>query len=107
TVTVPGAVEGWFALLDRFGTRSFGDLARWALGYAEGGFALSARGAAAIESTKARFGPSAAAWWSVYASSTPGGVLRQAALARTIRTLSDEGPGAYYGGRIGEAIAAH
>ena len=28
TVTVPGAVDGWFELLDRYGTRSFGELAR-------------------------------------------------------------------------------
>ena len=31
TVTVPGAPDGWFALLERYGTRSFGELARTAL----------------------------------------------------------------------------
>src|SRR5438128_1508637 len=31
TVTVPGAVRGWFTLLERWGTRSFGDLAARAL----------------------------------------------------------------------------
>ena len=31
SVTVPGAVEGWFRLLERFGTRRFADLAARAL----------------------------------------------------------------------------
>src|SRR5436190_1416286 len=37
-VTVPGAVEAWFTLLERFGTRSFADLAATAFGYADRGF---------------------------------------------------------------------
>src|SRR5215471_14600038 len=30
TVTVPGAIDGWFMLLDRFGTKSFGEVAETA-----------------------------------------------------------------------------
>jgi gamma-glutamyltranspeptidase/glutathione hydrolase len=105
TVTVPGAVDGWFTLLERFGTRSFGDLSRQAAAYAEEGFVLSRQGAASIERTKHRFGPPAAAWWAVYGDATAGATLRQPALARTIRTLADDGPSAYYGGAIGTAIA--
>src|SRR6266508_96513 len=39
-VTVPGAVEGWFALLERFGTRSFSSLAAAAARYAREGVAV-------------------------------------------------------------------
>ena len=41
-VTVPGAPRGWFDLLDRWGSRSFGELATPALRYAEDGFPLTA-----------------------------------------------------------------
>src|ERR1700674_895677 len=37
SVTVPGAVRGWFDLLERFGTRSFADLCGPALEYARDG----------------------------------------------------------------------
>jgi gamma-glutamyltranspeptidase/glutathione hydrolase len=107
TVTVPGAVEGWFVLLEGFGTRSFGELARSAVAYAEDGFVLSGRGAGAIARSKARFGRGASDWWDVYGGAEPGRPLRQPALARAIRTLADDGPDAFYGGTIGRDIAAH
>ena len=44
-VTVPGAVEAWFTLIEKFATRSFGELAQRALHYAEEGFPLTKRGA--------------------------------------------------------------
>ena len=43
SVTVPGAVEAWFTLLERFGTRTFEQLAQTPLRYAQmEGFAPSA-----------------------------------------------------------------
>jgi gamma-glutamyltranspeptidase/glutathione hydrolase len=106
SVTVPGAVDGWFALLERFGTRSFGALAEPARVYAASGFALSRRGAAAIERSRERFGRGATGWWATYGATSPGTVLRQRALARTIRTLADDGPDAFYRGAIGRDVAA-
>ena len=38
---VPGFVEGCFALLDRYGTKSFAELAEPAIGYAAKGFPIS------------------------------------------------------------------
>jgi gamma-glutamyltranspeptidase / glutathione hydrolase len=38
SVTVPGAVSGWVALADRFGTRSFGELLAPAVSFAREGF---------------------------------------------------------------------
>ena len=43
--TVPGGVDGWFTLLERWGTRSFGEVSATALSYAEDGFPLTKRGA--------------------------------------------------------------
>lgn len=106
TVTVPGAVRGWFDLLDRFGTRSFAELAHPALTYAKEGFPFTPAVAQACE--RAAAGVYAqdwgAEWRSIYAGMGP--VLRQPALARTIAALRDEGPEVYYRGEIAEAIAA-
>src|SRR5712671_6069566 len=52
TVTVPGAVRGWFELLERFGTRSFADLCGPALQYAFEGFPLTRHGANYFEGTR-------------------------------------------------------
>jgi len=106
TVTVPGAVEGWFTLLERFGTLPFSELAGRALRYARDGFPLSAMAAASIARARARFGWSRE-WLGVYGEARAGGVLRQPALARTIQSLGDEGPESFYRGPIASAIASH
>ncbi len=104
-VTVPGAARGWFDLLERFGTRSFGDLAAAAVRLAEDGFPLTARGAASIELSKSRFeSMRGGEWWDVYGQLRPGATLRQPGLARTIRALADDGPSAFYEGEVARAV---
>jgi gamma-glutamyltranspeptidase/glutathione hydrolase len=103
TVTVPGAVRGWFDLLERYGTRSFGDLAARALGYARDGVPLSAAGGVAFQFLEAEFS-AFDEWRSVYGGSAPGAKLLQPGLARTIETLAEDGPDAYYRGPIAAAI---
>jgi gamma-glutamyltranspeptidase / glutathione hydrolase len=102
-VTVPGVVEAWFALLERFGTKSFEELAAWALQYATEGFVLSEAAAGSLARARERFADSNE-WWGLYGELREGGVLRQPGLARTIETLAAEGPEAYYRGPIGRAI---
>lgn len=107
TVTVPGAVDGWFTLLERFGTRSFGDVAQAALRYARDGFPLTRKGAAYFARSRdlyTYFGLDDFA--RAYADAAPGAWLAQPRLARTIETLASDGPDAYYRGPIAEAIAA-
>src|ERR1700681_4685346 len=43
--TVPGAVDGWFALLEPWGSRSFAEVSEAARRYARDGFPLTKRGA--------------------------------------------------------------
>lgn len=106
TVTVPGAVDGWFTLLERFGTRSFADLARPAIAWARNGFPLTQRGFEIIGFSKDLYTEDwAAPWQEVYGEARPHGALRQPDLARTIATLGEEGPDVYYRGPIAEAIA--
>jgi len=106
-VTVPGAVEAWFTLIEKFATRSFGEIATRALEYAEEGFPLSKRGAwffAQSEWLYEHYGLSD--FHDAYGDLAPGDWVRQPELARTIRTLAADGPDAYYRGAIGAAIAA-
>jgi gamma-glutamyltranspeptidase / glutathione hydrolase len=55
SVTVPGAVQAWFALLDRFGTRTFAELVADARRYADEGVELSAAAADVIQRSRARY----------------------------------------------------
>jgi gamma-glutamyltranspeptidase / glutathione hydrolase len=103
-VTVPGAVEGWFTLLERFGSRTFPQLAQTALRHARDGFVLSPAGAESIHRSRQRFGWSAS-WLSVYGEAAAGDVFRQPDLSATIERLASDGPDAYYRGPIGAAIA--
>lgn len=114
TVTVPGAVRGWFELLERFGTRSFADLCGPALRYAFEGFPLTRHGAAMFGGTRAmyeyfgrepRFSGTFDDFEACYRGAVEGTRFCQPGLARTIAALRDDGPGAYYGGPIGAAIA--
>jgi gamma-glutamyltranspeptidase/glutathione hydrolase len=105
SVTVPGAVQGWFDLLDRFGTRSFAELSAPAHGLAAEGFPVSALAAGSIQRARERFAWSEA-WLAIYGSVAEGDRLVQLDLARTIERLAADGPDAFYRGSIAEAIAA-
>lgn len=104
TVTVPGAVEAWFALLERFGTRPLAELARPALRYARDGFTLTARGAAAINRGRPA-DPAWGDWEAAYGGAAPGRRLRQPGLARTVEAVCAGGPDAFYRGPIAAAVA--
>jgi gamma-glutamyltranspeptidase/glutathione hydrolase len=106
TVTVPGAAEAWFVLLDRFGTRSFDDLARPALRYASDGFIPSDVGTASLGRATDRYAWSEE-WMAAYGGAQPGARLRQQDLARTIEMLCSEGPDVYYRGPIADAMVEH
>jgi gamma-glutamyltranspeptidase / glutathione hydrolase len=104
SVTVPGAVAGWFDLLERWGTMSFGDLATEALAYARDGFELSPTGDMFVNGSLAMY-DGFPAIQTAHRDAEAGKTLRQPALARTIERLAGDGPDAYYRGPIAAAIA--
>lgn len=106
SVTVPGAVRGWFDLLDRFGSRPFADLARRPLAYARDGVPLTARGRAVFAFLEPMY-EEFPEWRAVYAGTSERGVLSQPDLARTIDALIEGGPEPYYRGVIAEATASY
>ncbi|MBV8951332.1 MAG: gamma-glutamyltransferase family protein [Actinobacteria bacterium] len=104
TVTVPGAVAGWFDLLGRYGSMSFGEIARDAVRLAREGFTVTAKAAEVLEGSAALY-TGFPDWQAAYPSRAPGVLVRQPALAATIELLARDGPDAYYRGPIAHAVA--
>jgi gamma-glutamyltranspeptidase / glutathione hydrolase len=107
TVSVPGAVDGWDRLLDRFGTMGFREVLEPAARDAEEGFALTEREHTEWADTvnKLRRDPDSAETFLVDGQAPPlYGVFRNRDLARTLRTLQKHGRDAFYEGDIARAI---
>ncbi|HEU0115779.1 MAG TPA: gamma-glutamyltransferase family protein [Thermomicrobiales bacterium] len=107
--SVPGYVDGCFALLDRFGSRSFAELAQPAIRYASEGVALSPLVTRWIAETAGRLReqPATAAVFlpggDVPAVGTP---LRQPDLARSLQAIADGGRDVFHAGELAERICA-
>jgi gamma-glutamyltranspeptidase/glutathione hydrolase len=104
-VPVPGCVDGWCALHDRFGTLPLSTLLEPARTLAADGFpisptlAMSARGLAAVGGDATGDYPSGAALF-------PGAVMRRPGVARTLATIAAEGRAGFYEGEFGEGLVA-
>jgi gamma-glutamyltranspeptidase/glutathione hydrolase len=106
TVTVPGCVDGWLALLDRFGSRPLGEVLAPAIRLAEGLFPISSETAlnlAAIADL-VHGQPSAFELYPGGEVPAAGSALTRPALAATMRAIADNGRDAFYSGRVAEAI---
>jgi gamma-glutamyltranspeptidase / glutathione hydrolase len=105
SVTVPGAVSGWAALLERFGSMGLDRCLAPAIEAAEQGFAVT---------------PVIAATWAVIArgltdpearrvfgsAPTVGQIVRLPDLGQSLRLIASEGPGAIYDGPLSDAICS-
>ncbi len=100
TINVPGAVDAWVQLLDRFGRRSLADALLSAATTADEGYALTAINKRAIAASLPSFDEAARAVFGQAGES-----LRQPLLAASLRAIAEGGRDAYYGGPIGEEIA--
>lgn len=87
--TVPGVVDAWYLLLERWGTMSFAQTLAPAIEMAEQGFPLSNRLAAAINNTKKlrKFPTSERLYLPGGRRWRPGDIFRNPDLARTLRRL--------------------
>jgi gamma-glutamyltranspeptidase/glutathione hydrolase len=106
-VTVPGALDGWARLVDRYGSRELGNLLQPAIDYARDGVPVTeyvshqwhhaADRLRAFDAASERFlaGGEAPA---------PGQRFANPALADSFETIAAEGVGALYGGDLGETV---
>ncbi|MEP6492534.1 MAG: gamma-glutamyltransferase [bacterium] len=110
TVTVPGALAGWDALLKKYGTITLAQAVQPAIDYAENGFPVTPvisgdwAGAANIlardEGAKATFLPNGA-------PPKAGDWFRNPDMAATFRLVAKEGAATMYGGTLGQKLVTH
>lgn len=109
-VTVPGAVDGWAELLQRFGTMQFVDVLQPAIEYAENGFPVTelVAHAWAQAQPKLDMNPAAARAY-LYRDEPPraGQIHKQPDLANTFRALAQGGRDVFYRCEIADKIARH
>jgi gamma-glutamyltranspeptidase len=107
-VSVPGCVRAWADLLERFGSRSLGDLLRPAIHYAEHGIPQTSLVSQACREMMPLIAD--AEWQRIFAPGgrpyEPGELFVQPDLARTLRELAEQGPDLFYRGRVAHAVAA-
>jgi gamma-glutamyltranspeptidase/glutathione hydrolase len=104
SVTVPGCVDGWLALHDRFGSLPLADLLGPAIDLAEVGFAASPLLAGAAARLDER-GAAQLGELSTQATHT-GAVVRRPGVARALRSIVESGRDGFYGGEFGEGFLA-
>ena len=107
-VTVPGAVSGWHALVERFGRLTLGDVLQPAIRIAQDGFPVTpviARQWAAAADRLAR-DPGARDTYLIDGTRAPraGEWFTNPELARSFAMIADEGPETLYGGRLGQEL---
>ena len=99
-VTVPGAVDGWLALHERFGRLTLEDVLTTAVGLAEHGFAVAtllafvAPRVADVEHNELPPAP------------TQGEIVTRPGSARALRAIAAQGRSGFYGGEFGEGLLA-
>jgi gamma-glutamyltranspeptidase len=107
SVTVPGAVDAWGRVLERYGTWPLDRLLIDAILYAHDGFPVSPHLSAAIGSNAEmlRKDPAASRQFLPEGEAPkPGTILKQPALAVSLREIVRHGPEAMYTGKIGARI---
>jgi gamma-glutamyltranspeptidase/glutathione hydrolase len=107
--SVPGCVHGWDELRRKFGSWSLAALLAPAIEAADRGFAVSKKIALAwkvIENDLKKWPDSAATFLPNGRAPNAGEVFRNPRLAASLRRIADEGPDAFYRGRLAEAIVA-
>jgi gamma-glutamyltranspeptidase / glutathione hydrolase len=106
SITVPGAVSGWAAALERYGTLTLAEALEPAIRLAEEGFVVTHT----LAEDLANVSGLNAAGQALYAPEgrpiRPGEILRNPALGRSLRAFAEDGPAAMYGGSVGAALAA-
>jgi gamma-glutamyltranspeptidase / glutathione hydrolase len=107
TVTVPGAVEAWGRVHERYGSRPLDSLLLDAILYAHDGFPVTPHLSAAIKSNAEMLKKDSAASRQFMPDGNPpasGSILKQPALAASLREIVRHGPEAIYSGKIGARI---
>ena len=108
-VTVPGCVDGWFALHGKFGKLSMNDVLAPAIGYAENGFPMAPviADAWAISVRRLEKFPNFKEQFTIDGRAPKAGeIWKNPNLARTLTTIAQRGRDGYYKGEVASTIAS-
>jgi len=105
TVTVPGTVEAWGRLLERFGTMGLGAVLEPAASLAADGYIITPRLSESLKNAAALLGREPSAQ-KLYPPMEGGMLLRNPDLASVLRDLGRAGINRFYRGEIAAAIVA-
>lgn len=107
SVSVPGAVDGWFSLHDRFGKLPMATVLAPAIAYAESGFPVSPV-IASLWQANAKVLKDYPGFATVFMPNgkapRAGEVFRNPALANTLRRLARDGRDGFYRGEVADTI---
>ncbi|MDP2498038.1 MAG: gamma-glutamyltransferase [Candidatus Palauibacterales bacterium] len=107
SVSVPGSVGAWATALEERGSISLAEALEPAIRYAEEGFPVSTELRADLADHADDLNEAGRAIY-LRDGEAPavGTLLRNPALAESLRTIAEQGPGAMYGGEIGDRLAS-
>ena len=108
--SVPGCVDGWFALREKFGSRTMAELLQPAIRHAEDGFPVSeiiANDWGGSTQRLSRVPTSAACYLPNGEAPKFGDVFKNPSLAKSLRLIADAGVDGYYRGPIASRIDAY
>ncbi len=102
SVTVPGCVDGWIALHDRFGSMPLADILESAIDLAEHGWSASPL----LVGAATRLDEAGRANLDLLASQAvrPGAPVRLPGVARTLRAIAERGRDGFYGAEFGAGL---
>jgi gamma-glutamyltranspeptidase / glutathione hydrolase len=108
SITVPGALAGWAALLEQYGTRSLAEVLQPAIELAEEGFPVTpiiARDwAGQVDKLKADAGSTATFLIDGTRAPAAGEWFTNPDYARSLREIARNGPATFYGGEMGRRV---
>ena len=107
SVTVPGAVRGWEALVSGFGCKSLGDLLQPAIGYARDGYVVAPRVAKDWSGMVERLGKNAGArkhFLQNGKAPLAGTLLKSPGMARALGNIAKNGSRGFYEGSVADDI---
>ena len=106
-VTVPGAVDGWVKLHERFGDQEFKSLFEPTISYARDGFPVTETIAYYLSVSKDRYikYPNFSEVW-IKNGTTPkkGNIFKNPQLAKTLEIIAEDGRAGFYEGEIAKTI---
>ena len=106
SITVPGCIDGWHALADRFGTRPVGALLEPAIDAGRNGFEVSREFSASLTRIASQVAGQKSAP-ALYPQGRPpheGEVIERPRLASVLESIAQSGRSAFYEGPVADAI---